>query len=67
MTKVEAKDFFFRHVVPEQEKLITLLRSLSDEIQQLASYEQTRMFAYSLMGFGGGMVALIAPSLEGAQ
>lgn len=67
MTKVEAKDFFFRHVVPEQEKLITLLRSLSDEIQQLASYEQTRMFAYSLMGFGGGMVALIAPFTGGSS
>lgn len=67
MTNCEARDFFYGNVVPEQEKLITLLTSLSDEIQQFASYEQTGKFAYSLIGFAGGVVALLAPCTGGSS
>lgn len=67
MTKGEAKDFFYRHVLPEQTQMIILLKFLSDEIQSLAFYEHTGIVTYSILGIAGGLVAFSAPFTGGGS
>lgn len=61
------RDFFYRHVLPEQKQMIILLKSISDEIQSLAFYEHTGIVSYSILGIAGGLVAFTTPLTGGGS